>query len=38
MAAMLNERLVLMMLVEPTRLVVVISQGTTGARGDEGDS
>jgi hypothetical protein len=37
-AAMLNKGLMLMMFVEPTRLVVVISESATGAGGDEGDS
>ena len=35
MAAMLNKRVMLMMLIEPTRVVMVISQGATGTDGNE---
>ena len=38
MAVMLNERTVVMMFVEPTHTVMVISEGATRAEGDEENS
>jgi len=35
MAVMLNKRMMLMVGVEPTRVVMVISQGAAGTNGDE---
>jgi len=35
MAVMLNKRVMLMVVVEPTRSVMVISQGATGTGGNE---
>ena len=38
MAVMLNERMMLMMFVEPTLVVMVISEGASCADGDEENS
>ena len=35
MAVMLNERMMVMLIIEPTRVVMVICQGATGTDGDE---
>jgi hypothetical protein len=38
MAVMLNKRVMLVVFVEPTLVVMVISEGTTCTNGDEEDS